>query len=617
MKTTSRRFGRSTAHEVVDEGMGGGGYPVVVSDLSVQSPVRVIPDSAPADLTVTQEPAAQPPYSGADGNFWGSGEQEKASRAWWRRRMTYIVATAIVAVVAVVASMLAFSGGSSQTKRISYTFPVEAFPQTGVTASRTWTIYEGKHPTLHGDLIFYSSRSDQVTVEELLPKSLVTQASQVTFLPEPRVISEDPVVVSYSISSALDGVTSATYNIPLPAGSDLTLAALHRWAAEQASETGQRYLASHTLNSIHITPASIVVKKGAAAYQLAVSGLQANGDPAPTVAFGAATWSVANPKVAKVSDKGLVTGLAIGRTTVRASVGKLSATATVIVSAAANVKATRPLKPLTSGPLSVGPNSIPSSIGPLPNGSVNTPVKQPVVKTTHKPVTGSQPPVGSPPLNPNPPPVVCPTAPPAPSGVKAFATSDTSVTVTWAAPSVPAGCGFTLAGYSVTGSGVATATATSASFSGLTSGSTVQYAVTASYGTNNSVAVASNAVTLPTPVCDATTETAPGTPAATASTTVAGEVAVSWGSAGFVAPCAVSSYTVLVNGVASQSGLTGNGATLESQTGTVSVAVTAVFADGTSQTSGATSVEATVLCSDGTTIAVPGSCPAPPAPPGP
>ncbi len=596
MKATSRRFGRSTAYEVVDEGMGGGGYPVVVSDLSVESPVRVIADSAPADLTVTQEPAAQPPYSGDDDNFWGTGEQEKAPRAWWRRRMTYIVATAIVAVVAVVASMLAFSGGSSQAKRVSYTFPVEAFPQTGVTVSRTWTIYEGKHPTLHGDLNFYSSRSDQVTVEELLPKSLVTQASQVTFLPKPRVISEDPVVVSYSISSALDGVTAATYNIPLPAGSDLTLAALHRWAAEQASETGQRYLASHTLKSIHITPASIVVKQGAAAYQLAVSGLQADGDPAPTVAFGAATWSVANPKVAKVSDKGLVTGLAIGRTTVRASVGKLSATATVVVSAAANVKATS---------------------GPLSNGSVNTPVKQPVAQTTPKPVTGSQPPVGSPPLNPNPPPVVCPTAPPAPSGVTAFATSDTSATVTWAAPSVPAGCGFTLAGYSVTGSGVATATATSASFSGLTSGSTVQYAVTASYGTYNSVAVESNAVTLPIPVCDATSETAPGTPAATASTTVAGEVAVSWGSAGFVSPCAVSSYTVLVNGVASQSGLTGNGATLESQTGTVSVAVTAVFADGTSQTSGATSVEATALCSDGTTIAVPGSCPPPPAPPGP
>ena len=135
-----------------------------------------------------------------------------------------------------------------------------------------------------------------MTVEELLPKSLVSQASKVTFIPKPKIVSENPVVASYSISSALDGVTAAEYTIPLPAGSPYTLAALHNWATEQSAESGQRYLKSHTLETISLTPANIVVKKGGAAYQLAISGLQQDGTPAPTIAFGTAKWSVANTK---------------------------------------------------------------------------------------------------------------------------------------------------------------------------------------------------------------------------------------------------------------------------------------------------------------------------------
>ncbi len=138
-------------------------------------------------------------------------------------------------VVALVLSLLAFSGPQVKTKRISYTFPVEAFPQTGVTVSRTWTLYGGDHPSLHADLTFYSSRSDQVTVEEPLPTSLVSKSSQVTFIPKPKIVSDDPVVASYTISSALDGVTSAQYTIPLPASTPYTLAVLHKWAAEQSA----------------------------------------------------------------------------------------------------------------------------------------------------------------------------------------------------------------------------------------------------------------------------------------------------------------------------------------------------------------------------------------------
>jgi Bacterial Ig-like domain (group 2) len=557
MKTTSRRFGRLTAPGTMDEGMGGGDYPTVLSDLSVDSPIRVIPDTGPDGLSVSTEPpqyvaddnfwgtgardkklwpwsragrttpdtspddvspAPEPPQNGGDDNFWGTRDNEQKPRPWWRASRTYFIATAVIAVLAVVATMLSFSGGSSQSKRVSYTFPVEAFPQAGVTVSRTWTIYGGKHPSLQGSLVFYSSRSDEVTIEELLPKSLVTKASQVTFLPKPHVVSEDPVVVSYSIAPALDGVTSVTYQLPIPGG-DISLATLHRWASEQTTESGQRYLASHTLASVHITPASIVVKKGGAPYQLAVSGLQSDGQAAPTVAFGSATWSVANSKIAKVSSKGLVTGLTAGKTTVRAVVGKLSATANVVVSAAANVKATPPLKPLLAGPLSgLGPNSTPSSIGVLSTG---TPV---VTHHAKKPVTTPKPPVTH-----TPPPVTTP-------------------------------------------------------------------------------------VTPPSPLCNTATMVAPSGLAATPSSTTAGAVSVSWGSASSTSPCpAVSGYTVFVDGVPT-TGSTGNGTALSGLAGGAhTLTVYATFTNGSSLPSAGLSFVAPVLCSDGVTVTTDAAtCPAPP-----
>ncbi len=568
--------------------MGGGDYPVVVSDLSVDSPVQVIPDAG-ADAPTT---VAEPPQYGDDDNFWGSGDRERKPRPWLHARRTWYIATAIGCIVALVATMVSLNtGGDKPTKHIAYTFPVEAFPQSGVTVSRTWTLYGGKNPTLQGSLIFYSSRSDEVTVEELLPKSLVTKASQVTFLPEPRIVSEDPVVASYSIAPALDGVTSVTYQFPVPGG-DLSLAALHRWAAEQTTESGQRYLASHRLASVHITPSSILVKKGGASYQLALSGLQSDKQAAPTVAFGDATWSVANPKIAKVSSKGLVTGLAVGKTTVRAVVGKLSATATVVVSAAPSVKATPPLKPLTPGaPLVLTPTGDITSLGPIQNPPVT--VTHPKTPATHKPPvathTTSPPPVTPPVITP---PVVC--SAPAPLGVSAAAGADgISVAVSWTPPAVPAGCSFSA--YLLSGSGVApqALSGTSFTYTGLAAG-TYSFSVSIGYSTSGSPvtsgAVASNAVTIagppppPPPVCDPATETAPAGVSA-AATANAGEVAVSWGSAGAVSPCAVASYVVNVDGAAAQSGIVGNATNLEGlTTGPHSISVTAVFADGTSQT---------------------------------
>jgi hypothetical protein len=555
--------------------------PVVIPDLSVEQDLQIIPDPAEPAVTLIKEP---PRDGGTD--FWTEigTEPEKAPRPWWRRKATWVTATILFTVAAVALSLIAISGPAVKNKRISYTFPVEAFPQTGVTVSRVWTLYGGAHPSLHGDLTFYSTRADAVTVEELLPASLVTKASQVTFIPQPKIVSEqDPVIASYTISSAISGVTAVEYNVPLAAGTKFDLTTLHKWATDQAAEQGKRYLASHTLASIHLTPPSIVVKKDGPAYQLAISGLLNDKSAAPTIAFGTATWSVANPKIAKVSTKGQVTGLGVGRTTVRATVGKLSATATVTVSEAAKVRTTPPLKTLKPGPLPTGPNATPSSAGLIIDPT--NPATNPPVVTTHPvtPPVHNPPPVVVPPVNPPPPPAC---TFPAPSQLQAASFAVGQLTVTWADPSA-AGC--TLQGVSVSVTDSAGATFSqpvgplvgSATFGGLAGGA-ASVSATASYGTNNSAAVGTSGSVQapPPPVCNpATQDFGPTALAAVANDPTAPDsFTISWTPASVAvgSPCAVASEVATVDGV----GVT-NGQVLLLAPGPHTLIVTATFADGT------------------------------------
>ena len=91
MKITSRRFGRSTAHEVVDEGMGGGDYPIIGPDLSVHHDLQVIPEQSYPELPA----APHASYSGTDEDFWGSvGSEPDKTRRLWRGTQRAVVRSA-------------------------------------------------------------------------------------------------------------------------------------------------------------------------------------------------------------------------------------------------------------------------------------------------------------------------------------------------------------------------------------------------------------------------------------------------------------------------------------------------------------------------------------------
>lgn len=547
----------------------------------------------------------------------------KTPRRWRRPRSVLVAALAAVVVIALVAAGVVLTS-SSPAKQYRISFPLEATPQSGVTVSRTWIVYGGRHPSLHGDLVFNSTNSQPTQVEELLPKSLVSRASQVSFSPQPRVVGDDPVVVSYTVSSVEAGTNSAAYDVPI-SGRDVSMAALTKWANEQSQEAGLRYRQSHTLASLVLAPATVVLKRGGPPYQLIISGLQSDGSAAPTIAFGGAHFTVDNPTIASVSQQGAVSGLKAGRTTVRARLGSLSGSAVVIVSSASNAKTTPAAsvtalapaagalgQPLGSPGLPVGvsspghPGAGPQS-GKTDHGTHHVP---PVVTHQPPPVVGVPAPV-------------C-TNPPGPANVAAILSAANAITVSWAAPSIPAPC--VLSGYTITGtdgagtvlSSVLGVGSTSATFT-VASG-TSQFAVVASYGQLVSPPVSSNSIVVPVPqpVCAPGSLSAPTGLAAVPDTTVAGAVAVSWGASPVPVGCpAVSSYDVSVNGasVAQASGsqtsaaLSGlNGA------GPLSLVVSVTYADGTTFASAPLAFTAAVTCPDGS-VAM--TCPAPPAPPGP
>ena len=236
-------------------------------------------------------------------------------------------------------------------------FPAESFPALGVTENRSWAVTGGAHPMLHGTLVFHTSKNVLARVNELLPKSLVSNVSRVTFRPAPKVIQADPVV-QYTLPTQAGQTVTETYDIPI-ATSDVSMSAMQRWAAEQIAQTGDVYREAHKLMSMGIAPAKVAVPAGSQV-QLQLIGKLADGTPAPSVAFGGATFSSANPAIATVSKTGAVTGVAAGTTKVVAKLGTLSATVPVTVT-----DGPAPTQvPLSSGDVSPTPGPTQFTAGP-------------------------------------------------------------------------------------------------------------------------------------------------------------------------------------------------------------------------------------------------------------
>ncbi|HEX4432498.1 MAG TPA: protein kinase, partial [Frankiaceae bacterium] len=331
-----------------------------------------------------------------------TGEMRKIQRP----KGLLIGAAAVVVVAGATGTVVAVagSGGGGGSARITTAapsasptlrFPEASFPALGVTENRTWTVTGGEHPTLHGVLVFHTTKAGGGQINELLPKSMVSDASRVTFRPEPKVILADPVV-QYTLPDKAGQTVTDTYDVPVSA-SDVSLNAMQRWAAEQIAESGDAYRKSHALLSMGFQAGTVSVPAGSQA-QLQLLGKQADGAPAPSVAFGGAAFKSADPTVATVSKLGVVTGVSPGTTEVTGMLNNLRASVLVTVTPAstAGTDNSPGASPTPSDSYS---SAVPTTVPPT--------VSSPPITDSPPPITDSPPPItdSPPPITDSPPPI--------------------------------------------------------------------------------------------------------------------------------------------------------------------------------------------------------------------
>ena len=186
-------------------------------DLGRAVPVATAMTSA-GDLT---SDAAQQPLVGAT--------DTKSSVAWWRRPIALVAAIAVVVVVATAGVVaVASSGGGSDDEKASkvstssggaslktdVTSPVAQ--NDGVKGTRTWTLGGKNGSELTGRVVLSNSTTNPVAHAhtEVFPKSLVDDASKITFDPKPdKVVKADPIV-EYDVTVPAKGKVTLSYTSP-------------------------------------------------------------------------------------------------------------------------------------------------------------------------------------------------------------------------------------------------------------------------------------------------------------------------------------------------------------------------------------------------------------------
>src|SRR5262249_41943627 len=155
-----------------------------------------------------------------------------------------------------------------------------------------------------------------VNHDEVIPKSVAADVSDVTFKPAPdEVVNRDPIV-RYELAGLEPGGTlRIQYDIAV-APDGLTQDRLEQLVADQtaADETYQAANADARapviLNRLVIDRTNLTIDIGGTA-TLSVSGEMSDGSPAPPAVLAAVVWRSADPSVASV-EGGVVTAIAAG-----------------------------------------------------------------------------------------------------------------------------------------------------------------------------------------------------------------------------------------------------------------------------------------------------------------
>ena len=188
---------------------------------------------AEADAAAVTPEAAEP--------YWAPTERRGISR----RTAGIVAAIGIGAVVAIVLVVLALRSGDSGTEavppaRVSFDLP--SFPIGSTVAVDTeWALSgkDGKDFSSISTFVNNTSAPARVEFQEVIPKSIASDASDITFVGgQPIVIKADPVV-QYIVDIPANGEVTRTYEVEVePLGAERSR--LTQWARDLANGSTQR-----------------------------------------------------------------------------------------------------------------------------------------------------------------------------------------------------------------------------------------------------------------------------------------------------------------------------------------------------------------------------------------
>ena len=254
--------------------------------------------------------------------------------------------------------------GGSGTSRAPATYQFPPSSSGGLTVSRVWRLSGGD--LLQGTLTVTGSGAATSTFDEVIPKAVAQNASQIDFQPAPASVVQADPVVRYQFSRLGAGATQTVgYTMHVHA-SGSSAAQLRAWAADQrAAETAFAASSSHpaplTLEKLSVTPATMALHVGQTV-PLTVTGTMSDGSVAPLPVLADLSWRVSPPGVAVIDGTRLI-AIGIGTVHITAAIGDTEGGADATV---ASAPPTPSPVPITSPAPRPSPSPKPSPAAPPP-----------------------------------------------------------------------------------------------------------------------------------------------------------------------------------------------------------------------------------------------------------
>jgi serine/threonine protein kinase len=247
------------------------------------------------------------------------------------RRLVALSATFAMVLIASAAGVLALRSGGSTPTTQNYSF-APAILSSGLVVARTWSM-SGSPPVLSETLVLTNSTAHKLdtTYDEVIPSSIATNVTQISFSPRPsQILRRDPVV-RYDVNLASGASQTMRYSVRLPGSGPVSMNALVE-SMQSALGGYDSKTVSAVLSSLSVSPTSLHLTEGST-QTVMLSGLMSNGAKASPTILHLAKWHSTNPSVATVSN-GTVSAVATGTTAITARSGSLIGVVSVQVVAA-------------------------------------------------------------------------------------------------------------------------------------------------------------------------------------------------------------------------------------------------------------------------------------------